>query len=119
MSARTRISEPDEKRGKPSKRTAFSGEIRGQGKRKSDGEFPAVYPDGPKNIERGGFGSCIRQGGGGGTFCQDRSKKLNDGGLSRRGREPRHSEGSGRGCRQHGHAGGGPGLGPRRIWDAN
>ncbi len=52
MSARTRITEPDEKRGKAIRRTVFSGEIRGQGERRSDGECPAVSPDGPKNIER-------------------------------------------------------------------
>ena len=53
MSARTRTTEPGKKRGVGDKGgTVFSGEIRGQGERRSDGECPAVSPDGPRNIER-------------------------------------------------------------------
>ena len=43
MSARTRTTEPGKKRGVGDKGgTVFSGEIKGQGERRSDGECPAV-----------------------------------------------------------------------------
>ena len=89
MSARTRITEPDEKRGKragaPSSPARFVGKVSGR----ATASFPLFPPTDLETSRDGWFMYKAR--GGGDTFCQDRGKKLNDGGLSRRGREPRHS----------------------------
>jgi hypothetical protein len=54
--------------------TVFSGEIKGQGERRSDGECPAVTPDGLRNIKV--VGSCIRQGGGGGYLLPGQGQEV-------------------------------------------